>query len=141
MMRHPAAPRLTMPVSARDHSLGPATAPVTLVEYGDYECPLCRQAYPMVKQLLLLLGRQLRFVFRHFPLTMVHPHAQQAAEAVEAAGAQGKFWQMHDVLYSINTRLTTTIWCGTPLCSASISTDSTASSLRTSTPRTYVKIF
>jgi protein-disulfide isomerase len=130
-----------MPVSARDHSLGPATAPVTLVEYGDYECPLCRQAYPMVKQLLLLLGRQLRFVFRHFPLTMVHPHAQQAAEAVEAAGAQGKFWQMHDVLYSINTRLTTTIWCGTPLCSASISTDSTASSLRTSTPRTYVKIF
>jgi protein-disulfide isomerase len=95
-MQQSAAPRLTMPVSARDHILGPTTAPVTLVEYGDYECPYCGQAHHVIKQLQQLLGRHLRFVFRHFPLTTVHPHAQQAAEA---AGAQGKFWEMHYVLF------------------------------------------
>jgi protein-disulfide isomerase len=99
MMQNPAAPRLTVPVSARDHILGPATAPVTLVEYGDYECPHCSQAHHLVNQLQRLLGRQLRFVFRHFPLTRVHPRAQHAAEAAEAAGVQGKFWEMHNALF------------------------------------------
>ena len=99
MIQQSAAPRLTVPVSARDHILGPITAPVTLVEYGDYECPQCGQAHHMVKQLHQLLGRQLCFVFRHFPLTMIHPHAQQAAEAAEAAAVQGKFWEMHYMLF------------------------------------------
>jgi protein-disulfide isomerase len=74
-------------------------APVTLVEYGDYECPFCGQAHHVVTQLQQLLGRHLRFVFRHFPLATVHPHAQYAAEAAEAAGAQGKFWEMHYMLF------------------------------------------
>jgi protein-disulfide isomerase len=90
---------LKVPVSERDHTLGPAKAPVTLVEYGDYECPYCGAAHPVVKQLISLLGRRVRFVFRHFPLATVHPHAQHAAEAAEAAGAQGQFWEMHDTLY------------------------------------------
>jgi protein-disulfide isomerase len=98
-MQQSAAPRLTMPVSARDHILGPTTAPVTLVEYGDYECPYCGQAHHVMKQLRQLLGHQLCYVFRHFPLTTVHPHAQHAAEAAEAAGAQGKFWEMHFTLF------------------------------------------
>ena len=90
---------IRLPVGERDHVLGPRTAPLTLVEYGDFECPHCGQAHRVVKELLRRLGRQLRFVFRHFPFTMVHPHAQQAAEAAEAAGAQGQFWEMHDVLF------------------------------------------
>ena len=91
--------RLTVPVGPRDHAQGPPTAPVTLLEYGDYECPYCGAAYPIVKHIQQQLGDQLRFVFRNFPLSTVHPHAQQAAEAAEAAGAQGKFWEMHDTLY------------------------------------------
>src|ERR1700694_5399822 len=90
---------LTMPVSPRDHRLGPETAPVTLVEYGDYECPYCGQAHPIVKEIQRRLGDQLCFVYRHFPLSQIHPHAEHAAEAAEAAGAQGKFWQMHDYLF------------------------------------------
>jgi protein-disulfide isomerase len=78
---------------------GPPDAPVTLVEYGDYECPYCGEAYPVVKALQERLGDQMCFVFRNFPLTQVHPHAEEAAEAAEAAGAQGKFWEMHDLLY------------------------------------------
>ncbi len=91
--------RLTHPVSERDHIAGPASAPVTLLEYGDYECPYCGQAYPIVKALQQRLGKRLRFVFRNFPLSNAHPHAQHAAEAAEAAAAQGKFWEMHDSLY------------------------------------------
>jgi protein-disulfide isomerase len=87
-------------VSERDHIRGPATALVTLVEYGDYQCPYCGQAYPIVEALREHFGRQLRFVFRHFPLTQMHPHAEPAAEAAEAAGAQGRFWQMHETLYT-----------------------------------------
>ena len=98
-MTTPDGGRLTLPVSDRDHVQGPATAPVTLVEYGDYECPYCGAAYPIVKRLQEHLGDRLRFVFRNFPLTTVHPHAEHAAEAAEAAGAQGKFWEMHDYLY------------------------------------------
>ena len=91
--------RLGLPVGERDHVRGPATAPVTLVEYGDYECPYCRAAVPIVQELHGLMGDQLRYVFRHFPLAKLHPHAQHAAEAAEAAGAQGRFWEMHDLLY------------------------------------------
>ena len=91
--------RLTVPVSQRDHQQGPATAPVTLVEYGDYECPYCGEAYPIVKEIQRRLGDRMRFVFRNFPLTQSHPHAQHAAEAAEAAAVQGKFWEMHDLLF------------------------------------------
>jgi protein-disulfide isomerase len=92
--------RLTVPVSEdSDHIQGPADAPLTLLEYGDYECPYCGQAYPIVKQLQKQLGDRLRFVFRNFPITTAHPHSEQAAEAAEAANGQGRFWEMHDYLY------------------------------------------
>jgi protein-disulfide isomerase len=90
---------LTPPVSAQDHVAGPDDAPVTLVEYGDYECPYCGMAYPVVKKARRELGSQMRFVYRHFPLAEAHPHARIAAQAAEAAGAQGKFWEMHDTLF------------------------------------------
>jgi formate-nitrite transporter family protein len=90
---------LTPPVSARDHAEGPADAPLTLVEYGDYQCPYCGAAYPVVKRLQKTLGKKLRFVFRNFPLTQAHPYALIAAETAEAAALQGKFWEMHDLLY------------------------------------------
>jgi protein-disulfide isomerase len=91
---------LVLPVSeARDHIRGPMDAPVTLVEYGDYQCPFCGQAHPIVQALLAQAGDSLRFVFRHFPLHTMHPYAEQAAEAAEAAGAQDQVWQMHDTLY------------------------------------------
>ena len=93
------APRLTLPVGARDHSEGPLDAPLVLVEYGDYQCPYCGAAYPIVKRVQKRLGGRLRFVFRNFPLTNIHPDAQRAAETAEAAGAQGKFWEMHDYLF------------------------------------------
>lgn len=83
--------RLTPPVSARDHAQGPADAPVTLVEYGDYECPHCGRAYPIVKPVQRGMGNDLRFVFRNFPLAKSHPHAEHAAEMAEAAGHEGKF--------------------------------------------------
>lgn len=91
---------LTVPVDeGRDHVQGPADAAVTLVEYGDYECPYCGAAYPIVKEVQARMGDRLRFVFRNFPITTSHPHAEQAAEAAEAAAAQERFWEMHDVLY------------------------------------------
>jgi protein-disulfide isomerase len=92
-------PVLTPPVSMDDHAQGPETAPVTLVEYGDFECPDCGQAYPIVKAVQQQFGDQLRFVYRHFPLTQIHPHAERAAEASEAAAAQDTFWPMHDILF------------------------------------------
>ena len=92
--------RLTVPVGERDHAQGPADAAVTLVEYGDYECPHSKRAYPIVQETQRRLGGRLRFAFRHFPLTTLHPHAQQAAESAEAAGTQGKFWEMHAYLLS-----------------------------------------
>jgi protein-disulfide isomerase len=94
-----AGPQLMPPVSDRDHAQGPADARLTLVEYGDYECPHCARAHPVVKAVQKRLGSRLRFVFRHFPLSNAHPHAQAAAEAAEAAGAQGKFWEMHDTIF------------------------------------------
>ena len=98
--------RLAVPVSARDHQEGPAVAPVTLVEYGDYECPNCGQAFPIVQAIRRDMGDQLRFVFRNFPLTQIHPYAEHAAEAAEAAGAQGKFWPYHDMLFLHQDALT-----------------------------------
>jgi protein-disulfide isomerase len=97
--RREAAAALTLPVGKRDHIQGLADAAVTLVEYGDYECPHCGRAYPIVKDIQHRMGHRLRFVYRNFPLRESHPHAQQAAEAAEAAGAQGKFWEMHDRLF------------------------------------------
>jgi protein-disulfide isomerase len=92
--------KLTVPVSEdRDHIQGSADVPVTLVEYGDYECPYCGEAYPIVKEIQDRMGEGLRFVFRNFPISTSHPHAEQAAEASEAAAAQGRFWEMHDHLY------------------------------------------
>ena len=91
---------LVSPVDeTRDHIQGSAGAPVTLVQYGDYECPYCGEAYPIVKEVQARMGERLRFVFRNFPITTSHPHAERAAEAAEAAANQGKFWQMHDLLY------------------------------------------
>jgi protein-disulfide isomerase len=97
---------LSRPVGEHDHAQGPASAPVTLVEYGDYECPYCGAAYPIVKEIQRRLGDRLRFVFRNFPLTTIHPHAEHAAEAAEAAGVQGRFWEMHDYLYEHQRALT-----------------------------------
>ena len=99
-MRTHFAPRLLVAVSARDHIRGPANAPVTLVEYGDYQCPYCGLADPIVDEIRQELGDGLRFVFRNFPLSEVHPHAEHAAEIAEAAGTHHKFWEMHDMLYA-----------------------------------------
>ena len=91
--------RLAVPVSERDHRQGPATAAVTLVQYGDYECPYTRQSTTVVRAIQQQLGDQLLFVFRNFPLIEIHPHALHAALAAEAAATQGKFWEMHDSIF------------------------------------------
>jgi protein-disulfide isomerase len=98
---------LSDPVSDRDHSLGSPDAPITLVEYGDYECPTCLNAVPVVREVRENLGPRVRFVFRHFPRNSIHPHASVAAEAAEAAAEQGKFWEMHDALYKHQKELGT----------------------------------
>ena len=91
---------LTLPISkGRDHIRGPANASVSLVEYGDYECPFCGAAHQIVNAIIERMGNDLQFVFRHFPVTTMHPYAEPAAEAAEAAGAQRKFWAMHEMLY------------------------------------------
>lgn len=98
--------KLTVPVSpARDHIRGPVDALVTLVEYGDYECPYCGAAHAIVKTIMGQVDDAVRFVFRHFPMTTVHPHAELAAEAAEAADHQRKFWDMHDTLFANQQRL------------------------------------
>ncbi len=99
MSRRDNRAHLTVPVGPRDHATGPQDAPVTLVEYGDFQCPHCGRAYPIVKDIVRTLGANLRFVFRNFPLTRIHPEAEHAAEAAEAAGGQGAFWPMHDRLF------------------------------------------
>lgn len=94
--------RLTLPVGDRDHRQGDPHAPLTLVEYGDYECPHCGRAYPIIKRVQDRLGERLCFVFRNFPLNEIHPHAEHAAEAAESAGARGgdrAFWTMHDLIF------------------------------------------
>jgi protein-disulfide isomerase len=90
---------LTRPVAGRDHIQGRIDAPMTLLEYGDYECPFCGEAYPILKAVQERLGNKLCFAFRNFPLTNMHPHAAHAAEAAEAAAEQGRFWEMHDLLF------------------------------------------
>ncbi|MBC7681345.1 MAG: thioredoxin domain-containing protein, partial [Ferruginibacter sp.] len=92
-------------LSAADHVMGSPDAQLTLVEYGDYECPACIQAEPLVRHLVDTESRRLRFVFRHYPLVEVHPHAELAAEAAEAAAAQGKFWPMHHLLFAQKQQL------------------------------------
>jgi len=96
---------LKVPITAEDHAQGLESADVTLVEYGDYECPYCGQAYPIVQRVQKQFGKRLRFVFRNFPLGEMHPHAKTAAEVAEFAGAHGKFWEMHDKLYENQARL------------------------------------
>ena len=93
------APETALPTPDRDHIQGPIDAPIMLLEYGDYECPYCGEAYPVVKSIQKQLGDRLCFAFRNFPLVNSHPHAEHAAEAAEAAGAQGHFWEMHDLLF------------------------------------------
>jgi protein-disulfide isomerase len=94
------SPALTLPISEkRDHVQGPSTAKVALVEYGDYQCPYCGEAYPIVKKIQEKHGNNLRFVFRNFPLTQIHPRAEFGAEVAESAAAGGKFWEMHDFIY------------------------------------------
>lgn len=94
-------------VSADDHIRGPAGAPVTILEYGDYECPYCRGAFRDVHRLADEYPEDVRFVFRNFPIPQLHPHAEQAAEAAEAAAAQGKFWQMYELLLQPYSHLDT----------------------------------
>ncbi|MEX3846550.1 DsbA family protein [Paraburkholderia sp. BR10882] len=96
---------LTPPVGHADHVQGAADAPVTLVEYGDFECPYCGAMYPVIKAVQQAMGERLRFVFRQFPLASMHPHALHAAEMSEAAAAIGRFWEAHDVLYENQSAL------------------------------------
>jgi protein-disulfide isomerase len=105
-MMNPGVATLDPPVDpGRDHVRGPADAPVTLVEYGDFQCPYCGDAYPVVQDLVERFGDSLRFVFRHMPLDDLHPRAHAAALASEAAAAQGRFWEMHDRLFEHQRRL------------------------------------
>jgi len=90
---------LKIPITQSDHIRGPADASITLVEYGDYECPHCAAAYPIVNQIQLSFSGRMRLVFRHFPLIEIHPHAEIAAESAEFAGTAGLFWDMHDALF------------------------------------------
>jgi protein-disulfide isomerase len=94
------APRLSVPVDQLDHVLGPTHGQPVVLEYGDFECPSCAQAFPAIKILAARFDHRFRFVFRHFPIAEVHPHALLAAQAAEAAGAQGRFWEMHDLLFT-----------------------------------------
>lgn len=98
-MKDTSTPSLALPVGTRDHIQGSASAVVTRVVYGDYQCPFAGALHPVVKKLQRAFGDRLRFVFRHFPLITKHPDAQRAAEAAEAAGGQGKFWEMHDYVF------------------------------------------
>ncbi len=98
-------PLLTPPLGSRDHILGPPNARLVMVEYGDFQCPHCGRAHPIVKQIIASFGDELTFAFRHFPLAKIHRQARLAAQAAEAAGAQGKFWQMHDLLFEHQDQL------------------------------------
>ena len=98
---------LAVSISPADHVRGAATAPVTIVEYGDFECPRCKQTAPVLHRLLERFPGKVRLVYRHFPLTEVHPHALLAAEVSECAAGQGKFWAMHDLLFDHQLHLQT----------------------------------
>ena len=102
--------KLRTPVTSRDQIQGLEDAPLTLVEYGDYECPSCGSAYPIVKRVQEKFGKRLRFVFRNFPLSEIHPHAESAAETAEFAAAQGRFWEMHDLLFENQEQLSEALY-------------------------------
>ena len=105
-MTNPQHPQsLAVPVEPSDHRQGAEHAPVTLIEYGDFECPSCRVAAPTIPLLLERHANKIRFVYRHFPIEDAHPHALGAAQAAEAAGAQGRFWPMHDLLFQNQAHL------------------------------------
>lgn len=91
---------LRFPINENDHIIGPANASVTLVEYGDYQCPHCQAAWPQVELVLQHFGSDLRYVYRHFPISTIHPLAKPAAETAEYAGAHGLFWEMHSAIYA-----------------------------------------
>lgn len=91
--------RLRLPVNEKDHAVGPMKAPIVIVEYGDYQCPHCARAYPIMERLKKRLGEELLFVYRHFPMAETHPDAPIAARAAEAAGRQGRFWETHALLF------------------------------------------
>lgn len=97
---------LIHPVDSHDHVEGPATAVVTLVEYGDYQCPYCGEAYPVLKHVVRAMGAQIRFVFRNFPIAGLHPDAFRAAQFAEAAASIGQFWPAHDLLYEHQKAIT-----------------------------------
>ena len=97
---------LLVPDESTDHITGPASAKVSIIEYGDFECPSCGQAHATMKTILKHSSHQVRFVFRHYPQVEAHPHAELAAEAAEAAGAQGRFWPFYDVLFEHQRHLT-----------------------------------
>jgi len=99
--------QLTLPVNSEDHIFGNPDAAIELLEYGDYECPYCGRAYPIVKDIQQQLGRELKFVFRNFPLRKIHPNAFMASIATEAAGLQDKFWEMHDIIFENQKTLDT----------------------------------
>jgi protein-disulfide isomerase len=99
---------LAVPLQASDHVIGASHAPVTIVEYGDFECPNCKQAAPALKLLLERFAGRVQVAYRHFPLEEVHPHALAAAQAAEAAGGQGRFWEMHDLLFANQDHLKAT---------------------------------
>jgi protein-disulfide isomerase len=96
---------LKVPVTLNDHILGSDSAIITLVEYGDYECPYCGMAHTIMKRVHAQFKSQIRFIFRNFPLTTVHPHAEIAAEAAEFAASHDRFWQMHDLIYENQSNL------------------------------------
>jgi protein-disulfide isomerase len=96
---------LRYPISEQDHVIGRADAPVTLVEYGDYQCPHCQAAWPEVELVLRQFGRNLRYAYRHFPISTIHPLAKPAAETAEFAGANGLFWEMHSAIYANGRQL------------------------------------
>jgi protein-disulfide isomerase len=100
---------LRFPLNENDHVIGPADAPVTLVEYGDYQCPHCQAAWPQVEQVLRHFGTDLRYAYRHFPISTMHPLAKPAAEAAEFAGAHGEFWEMHWAIYANGHQLSGTV--------------------------------
>jgi len=102
--------KLRTPIGPHDHTQGEPNAPITLVEYGDYECPHCGRAFPIVKRVQKHFGDRLLFVFRNFPLNQSHPHAESAAEAAEYAATQDKFWEMHDLLYENQDRLSSELY-------------------------------
>jgi protein-disulfide isomerase len=111
-MQPPSHVDLEQPLGVTDHTLGPGDARVAVVEYGDFECPSCKLAAPAVGMLLRRLPNDVRFGFRHFPLEEAHPHAMQAAQAAECAAAQGKFWNMHKMLFDHQGHLERKDLCG-----------------------------